>query len=175
MPEYDAYDGIITAPALVPSTTTSRTPFGQPGNPILEPGIPVMSDHIYKTHPSNNDPFHSAMSSRTHERHSSLIREESGNHLIPKTLTHPASTDPSPNQLNAEEEASLAAYTKAQSDNDSIHLILACERCGEDINHKNQTNDPNEFAKEAHMLNGGWMHRSRASCELLSDRPAVET
>jgi len=27
-----------------------------------------------------------------------------------------------------------------------------------------------EFDEEKHMLNGGWMHRSRGSCELLRER-----
>jgi len=181
MPQYDAYEDPL---ALTPSHELSGghdgiqpaalIPLGQPGNPILEPGIPVKNDGIYHI-TSNNDPFHASMSSHTHARHSSLRREESGTHLVPTTLTHPASSDPSPKTLNATEAASLAAYIKAQADNDSIRLALACERCGEDLNHKNQTNDPEEFAKEAHMLNGGWMHRSRASCELLSDRPVGET
>lgn len=190
MPQYDAYedpltstttshelgeghDGIQTAPTHAPSTTTSQTPHGQSGHPVLEPGVPVMSDGIYKIHPSNNDPFHSAMSSHTHERHSSLVHEDPGAHLVQTTLTHPASADPSPKTLNAAEQASLAAYTKAQADDDSIRLVLACERCGEDLNHKNQTNDPNEFAKEAHMLNGGWMHRSQARCELSRPKGAL--
>jgi len=187
MPQYDAYEEPL---ALNPSIslgeghdgvqeTTPQVPLaiplGQPGNPILEPGIPVKNDGIYHIQSQNNDPFHSAMSSHTHARHSNLVRHDSGTNLIPTTLTHPASSDPSPKTLNAEERVWLAAYIKAQADNDSIRLALACERCGEDLNHKNQTNDPNEFAKEAHMLNGGWMHRSRGSCELLSDRPAAET
>ena len=187
MPQYDAYEDPLALNPSVPlgeghdgvQTTSalpkSPIPLGQPGNPILEPGIPVKNDGIYKIIPENNDPFHSAMSSHTHARHTTLTHEDSGAHLVPSTLTHPSSLDPSPKTLNPTELASLAAYTKAQADDDSIRLVLACERCGEDLNHKNQTNDPHEFAKEAHMLNGGWMHRSRASCELLSERVASET
>lgn len=187
MPQYDPYEEpLALSPSLelgeghdgiqaTTAQTPSAIPLGQPGNPILEPGIPVTNDGIYKILPAQNDPFHAAMSSHTHARHSSLVREDSGTKLVPSTLTHPKSLDPSPKTLNPAELASLAAYTKAQADEDSIRLVLACERCGEDLNLKNQTNDPNEFAKEAHMLNGGWMHRSRASCELLSERVAGET
>ena len=187
MPQYDAYedplaltpsnslgeghDGVQTATPTLPGAI----PLGQPGNPILEPGIPVKNDGIYHIQSQNSDPFHSAMSSHTHARHSTLARGDSGGNLIPTTLTHPKSSDPSPKSLNAEERASLAEYTKAQADNDSIRLALSCERCGEDLNHKDQTNDIDEFGKEAHMLNGGWMHRSRASCALLSDRAVGET
>jgi len=183
MPQYDAYEEPLALSTSqepgeihdgVHTTKPASIPLGQPGNPLLEPGIAVKNDGIYRI-VSDNDPFHAAMSSHTRARHSSLVREDSGTRLIPTTLTHPVSSDPSPKTLNAEERVSLAEYTKAQADNDSIRLALACERCGEDLNHKNQANDPDEFAKEAHMLNGGWMHRSRASCELLSDRPAAET
>lgn len=91
------------------------------------------------------------------------------------TLTHSVSLDPSPKSLSAEERASLADYTKAESDNESIRLALACEKCGGDTDGEKPVDDPEEFAKEAHMLNGGWMHRSRASCDLLVDRPVGET
>lgn len=184
MPQYDAYEEPL---ALTPSTSLGEghdgvqappsIALGQPGNPIIEPNMPAKLDTGIYTIPtsSNNDPFHSAMSSHTHLRHSGLTRADSGQNLISSTLTHSASLDPSPKTLNESEKASLAAYTKAQADDDSIRLVLACERCGEDLNAKNMANDPDEFAKEAHMLNGGWMHRSRASCELLSERDAGET
>lgn len=189
MPQYDAYEEPL---ALTPSIplgeghdgiqATPAIPLGQPGNPIIEPDMPAKTtpakksnNGIYTVPASNNDPFHTAMTSHTHLRHSGLTRADSGTDLIPSTLTHSASLDPDPRTLNDTEKASLASYTKAQADDDSIQLVLACERCGEDLNAKNKANDPNEFAKEAHMLNGGWMHRSRASCELLSERAAGET
>ena len=162
MPQYDAYE---EPPALSPSRASD---LGE-GHDGAQPH--VQGDGIYKIadHESENDAFHSAMSSHTHARHSSLLRTDSGSGLIPST-TH--SSDPSsPKVLTAEESASLAAYTKAQADDDSIRLVLACQRCGQDLAKENRTNDIDEFAKEAHMLNGGWMHRSRASCELLADRP----
>jgi hypothetical protein len=182
MPQYDAYEEPL---ALTPSIPLGEghdgiqarpaIPLGQPGNPIIEPDIPAKTGIYTIPTSSDNDPFHAAMSSHTHLRHSGLYRQDSGENLVPSTLTHSASLDPSPKTLNETEKASLASYTKSQSDDDSIRLVLACERCGEDLNKKNMANDPDEFAKEAHMLNGGWMHRSRASCELLSERNAGET
>jgi hypothetical protein len=184
MPQYDAYEEPL---ALTPSIplgeghdgiqATPPIPLGQPGNPIIEPDMPAKNSNtgVYTVPSSNNDPFHAAMTSHTHLRHSGLTRPDPAADLIPSTLTHRSSLDPDPKTLNDVEKASLAAYTKAQEDDDSIRLVLACERCGEDLNAKNKANDPNEFAKEAHMLNGGWMHRSRASCELLSERAAGET
>ena len=181
MPQYDAYEeprplspsleldkghaGVPTATIPQPTTQASAALGSQPH---------VQGSDIYKIPDQNNDSFHSAMSAHQHARHSSLTRTEPGSNLIPTTLTHAAFLD-SPKTLTAEEKTSLAAFTKAQADDDSIRLILACERCGKDLNEVNQTNGISEFTKEAHMLKGGWMHRSRASCELLSDRPAGET
>lgn len=183
MPQYDAYEEPL---ALNSGQNGVQLPTQVPdvvGSPLTKSNTPdrgaqqqtEKADGIYKITSPNNDPFHAAMSSHTHARHSNLTRTDSGTHLIPSTLTHPSSLDPSPKSLNAEEQASLAAYTKAQADDDSIRLVLACERCGQDLDKENRSNDPNEFAKEAHMLNGGWMHRSRGSCELLSERVAGET
>lgn len=178
MPQYDAYEEPLP---LSPSVKLGE---GHDGVQTPTPTVPkptrgqphVQGSDIYKIadHEARNDPFHNAMSSHTHNRHSSLTCTDTGTNLIPTTLTHPAYLD-SPKVLSAEEDASLAAYAKAQADNDSIRLILACERCGHDLAKDNRTNNPKEFAKEAHMLNGGWMHRSRQNCELLSDRPAAET
>lgn len=182
MPQYDAYEEPLALTSSIPLgeghdgiQTAPVIPLGQPGNPILEPDAPAKHTGIYTIPAAQNDPFHAAMTSHNHLRHSGLTRTDEGQNLIPSTLTHSASLDPSPRTLNETEKASLAAYTKAQADDDSIRLVLACERCGEDLNAKNKANDPHEFAKEAHMLNGGWMHRSRGSCDLLSERNAGET
>ena len=178
MPQYDAYeDPLALSPPhacdLCESHTgdqksTSRIFNPVPhAKPVIDSQSRIQDNGIYKIadHESAHDPFHSAMSSHTHARHSSLNHPNSGSRLIPST-TGPS--DPtSPKVLTADEAASRAAYTKAQADDDSTRLILACERCGKDLAKNNIT----EFAKEAHMLNGGWMHRSRDSCELLADRP----
>jgi hypothetical protein len=183
MPQYDAYEDPLVLGSghdgvqpTIPVPDTIGSPLTKINTP--DRGAQAQAEGgngIYKIQSPNNDPFHASMSSRTHARHSSLTHTDNGTHLIPSTLTHPASLDPSPKTLNAEEQASLAAYIKTQADNDSIRLALACERCGQDLAKENRINDPAEFAKEAHMLNGGWMHRSRASCELLSERAAGET
>ena len=175
MPQYDAYEEpLALSPSLelekgrdgVQTTTPAITiPSGVP--PHQGPGNYKVTDHE-----ANNDPFHSSMSSHTHARHASLAHIDSGtSYIIPATLTHPAALDLA-EDLSAEEKASLAAYTKRQADEDSIHLILACERCGQDLAKQARKNDPKEFAKEAHMLNGGWMHRSRASCDLFAGHTA---
>lgn len=187
MPQYDVYEdppSLSRSPPLGEGHNDAQTLKSSPvipvslrrlDSPIAGPGISAKDEGIYHIPSPDKDRFHTAMSAHTHARHSALVRDESASHLIPMTLTHPVALDPSPKSLNAEERASLAEYTKAQADNESIRLALACELCGDNLNDKNQVNDPLEFAKEAHMLNGGWMHRSRASCELLIDRPAGET
>jgi hypothetical protein len=183
MPQYDAYEDPLALSSGHDGVQPTIPVPGTVGSPLTKINTPDRGaqaqveggNGIYKIQSPNNGPFHASMSSHTHARHSSLTHTDRGTHLIPSTLTHSASIDPSPKTLNAEEQASLAAYIKAQADNDSIRLALACERCGQDLAKENRINDPAEFAKEAHMLNGGWMHRSRASCALLSERAAGET
>ena len=113
-------------------------------------------------HEERNDPSHYAISSQTHNRHCSLTRTDHGTNIIPTMLTHPACLD-SHEVLSAEEKASLAAYTKVQADEDSIRLILACEWSRPD------------FARDGRTEIPDGLHRSRASCELLSGRLVEET
>jgi len=185
MPQYDAYEE-----PLAPSDMTELNP----GHDRVQPdsNFPVLTKintpnrgaqpHIesgngtYQIRPENNDPIHSAESNHTHARHASLPRHDSGQNLVPTSPgPYPGAVD-NPKVLSTEEQKSLAALTAAQAEDDNIRLVLACERCGQDlVRRQDPTTHAGDVTKAAQARNGGWMHRSRGSCELLSDRPAAET
>ena len=104
-----------------------------------------------------------------HRRHSLLSASELRNENPMESITFPASQasqeDLSPVQPLHEREPERSGQ---QDDNVMTNLKGrgledAAKRRDED------RRDVEERGEEKHILRGGWMHRSRASCELLRD------
>jgi hypothetical protein len=90
----------------------------------------------------------------------------------------PASTPRRLSTWAGSEQKQLAEFEASQKQDDEISIMTACDHyapekaaAGAGVSANPCDCDPTgEFNHEVHMLNGGWIHRTRASCERLSER-----
>ena len=74
--------------------------------------------------------------------------------------------------LSPAEKLQLREFERSQQQDDDFRMFLEPDRHESEAATKREEGtwrDPEESKGEKHMLRGGWMHRSRASCELLRD------
>lgn len=79
----------------------------------------------------------------------------------------------SPKDLSPAEKLQLREFERSQQQDDDFRMILESDRHASEAatRRKEETGrDAEEPKEEKHISRGGWMHRSRGSCELLQDR-----
>ena len=104
-------------------------------------------------------------------RHSNLFRQESPmEKSIESSYGFPEPRSTSPKILSPAKRDQLAELERSQKPSDTTRTDLeSSQNNEEETANKHREQERVDMDMETHMLRGGWMHRSRASCELLQD------
>jgi len=178
MPQYDAYEDPLpvesalapNAKQMPPTSPLSKVLINKPLTTCHDEGINKISDTDTPEVDQNSpppSPYH------FHRRHSHLSRQQ-GPMIESFSFPEPST---SPMRLTSAEKDQLEQFNKSQQQDDAIRMDLqssqqeAKEIAKEHREQEWKAKDAEiEFDEKKHMLKGGWMHRSRGSCELLQDR-----
>ena len=172
MPQYDAYEDpmpVMSPPDQVADHIPSRSSFSKV--PVNKPLTNCYGEGVNK--PSDTDtPEMNANSPPSspyhfHRRHSHLSRQNSPmENPIESSFNFPEPSSTSPKFCLRH----LGELERSQQQDDNIRMDLESgQKNVEETANKHQEQEPVDIDLERHMLQGGWMHRSRASCELLRD------
>jgi hypothetical protein len=104
-----------------------------------------------------------------HRRRSLLSPLESPMKKPGESVTF-SSSQKSPEEMSPAQTAHLRELERSRRPDDDIKVILNRQESEAAAKRKEENRrDIMEPEEERHILRGGWMHRSRASCELLRD------